>query len=126
MTPRALARAPAVLAVALLLGGCAAPRLYQWGGYDAQLSQAYRKPETVVAFRQSLEAHITTLEQAKQKVAPGLYAELGTLYFQAGDQNRALALYAKERDTWSESRGLMDALITNIGRQKAASAEARP
>lgn len=65
------------------------------------------------------------MEAARQKVAPGLYAELGTLYLQAGDASRAVALYTKERDAWPESRGLMDALITNVGKRNTAKSEVK-
>lgn len=125
MKVRILTLRAAAASFALLLGGCAAPRLYQWGGYDSQLSKAYKNPETTEAFRQSLQAHVAAMEQSRQKVAPGLYAELGTLYFQVGDRDRALALYTKERDAWPESKGLMDALISNITRQKAPASEVK-
>jgi hypothetical protein len=54
---------------------------------------------------------------------PGLYAELGTLYLQMGEQVKAIAMYVKERDTWPESKSLMDALIKNLRRLKPASGQ---
>ena len=101
--------------VLLSLLGCATPTTYQWGGYDALLYQSYKSPEKGVEVRQALEAHITKLEQSHQKVAPGLYAEVGTMYLQAGDSTKALVFYERERSAWPESKGLMDALIGNIG-----------
>lgn len=110
----------------LFLTGCANQTgLYQWGGYDAMLYQSYKNPEKAVEFRQGLELHINKMEDSKQKVAPGLYAELGTLYLQAGDATKAVALYTKERDAWPESRGLMDALINNVGKRPTAKAEVK-
>ena len=52
-------------------------------------------------------------------VAPGLYAELGTLYLQGGDNARAIVFYTKERDAWPESRTLMDGLIQHAGQAGA-------
>jgi len=99
---------------ALVLTGCAAPKgMYEWGGYDAMLYGSYKDPTTVAANMQKLELHIQKLEQGKQKVPPGLYADLGTMYLQAGDKQKAKANYMKERETWPESAGLMDALINN-------------
>lgn len=100
-------------AVALVLSGCASksPPLYEWGGYDALLYRSYKEPSTVEANVQKLEAHVLKLEMAKQKVAPGLYADLGTMFLQAGNREKALANFAKERDAWPESKGLMDAMI---------------
>jgi hypothetical protein len=102
--------------VALVLGGCAQTR-YQWGGYDESLYQAYKDPSKMETLKTSLESHVMALETSKQKVAPGLYAELGTLYFQSGDKGKAVMLYAKERDTWPESRGLMETMIKNVERR---------
>jgi len=108
----------------LLLTGCATG-IYQWGGYDALLYQSYKNPEKTLEFRQGLELHITKMEALKQKIAPGLYAELGTLYLQAGDATKAVAMYNKERDAWPESRGLMDALINNVGKRASEKSEVK-
>ena len=107
----------------LCLVGCATPGLYQWGGYDAMLYASYKSPEKAVEFRQGLETHVTKMEQSQQKVAPGLYAELGTAYLQAGDKTKAVAMYAKERAAWPESKGLMTAMIQNIERRQQAKLE---
>lgn len=105
-----------IAAAVAVLSGCAAPRLYNWGGYDDALYASYKDPTKVEALRTKLEAHIAAMETAGQKVAPGLYAELGTLYLQAGAKSKAAELYAKERQAWPESSQLMTALITNIQR----------
>jgi len=110
----------------LFLTGCATRSgLYQWGGYDAMLYQSYKNPEKAVEFRQGLELHVAKMEAANQKVAPGLYAELGTLYLQAGDGTKAVAMYTKEREAWPESRGLMDSLINNVAKRNTAKAEVK-
>lgn len=115
-----------LLACGLFLTGCAnRPSLYQWGGYDAMLYQSYKDPEKVVAFRTGLELHIAQMELSKQKIAPGLYAELGTIYLQAGDSSKAVAMYTKEREAWPESRGLMDTLINNVAKRTVAKTEVK-
>lgn len=101
------------IAAALLLGGCAAQPMYQWGNYDSMLYKSYKEPEKTAELQQKLEAHVTQLELAHTKVAPGLYAELGTLYLQRGDNAKATYYYGKERDAWPESRPLMETLIKN-------------
>ena len=65
------------------------------------------------------------MEQSQQKIAPGLYAELGTLYLQAGDSTKAVAMYAKEREAWPESRYLMDSLINNVAKRSGATGTPR-
>ena len=99
------------LAATLLMSGCAAPGLYQWGNYNMLLYQSYKSPEKVEALRQGLEVHVAKMEASALKVAPGLYAEIGTLYLQSGDGDKAISYYNKERNVWPESRALMDALI---------------
>jgi len=118
-----LALALTVLAV---LSGCASPSLYQWGGYDQNLYAGYKDTTKMESLRLKLEAHLGELEKSKQKVAPGLYAELGTLYLQAGAADKALGFYAKERDAWPESRVLMTSLIQNIERRQASASGSKP
>lgn len=99
----------------LVLSGCANQRtLYDWGGYNGMLYESYKKPDTTAANLQKLQEHIAKLEKGSVKIAPGLYADLGTLYLQAGDRTRAIESYRKERAAWQESAGLMDAMIKNL------------
>ena len=109
-----------------LLTGCAAPGLYQWGGYDQALYAGYKDTTKMEALRTKLETHVGEMEKTKAKVAPGLYAELGTLYLQAGASQKAIDLYTKERDTWPESRVLMTSLIQNLERKQAAQGGNKP
>lgn len=109
--------------VVMILGGCVAPSLYHWGGYDQALYAGYKDPAKMEALRLELESNIAELEKNKQKVAPGLYAELGTLYLQSGSSSKAITMYTHERDTWPESKTLMDSLIQNLERRQQARAE---
>lgn len=111
--------------IVVALGGCAAQPLYQWGGYDQALYAAYKDPVKMEALRVQLEANIAGLEKSGQKVAPGLYAELGTLYLQAGSSDKAIGMYSRERDTWPESWGLMTAMIQNLERRQQAQSETK-
>ena len=113
-----------ILPIAAILAGCAAPSLYQWGGYDQALYAGYKDPTKMESLRVQLEKHIATMETTKQKVAPGLYAELGTLYLQSGASDKAIASYSQERAAWPESKGLMTAMIQNLERRQQAKVEA--
>lgn len=118
-----------LVAIGLLLGsvvlaGCATPRgAYDWGKYDELLYQSYKDVSKTEELRMGIETHIAALEKSNRKVAPGLYAELGTLYLEAGDTDRAISLYAKERDAWPESKGLMDVMIASLERRAPRAAE---
>lgn len=106
------------------LTGCAIdPGLYQWGGYENDLYAAYKDTTQVEKLRINLETHTMLMEKNDQKVAPGLYAELGTLYLQSGAPAKAIIMYKKERDMWPESKGLMSAMIQNLERRQKATQE---
>lgn len=111
---KAMIKLTLVAGVFLALAGCAQQGMYDWGGYSGLMYQNYKKPESVAGNLVTLQAHVTALEGRKTKVAPGLYADLGTLYLQAGDRDRAVENYRKERAAWPESAGLMDAMIKNL------------
>jgi len=109
---------------AAMLGGCAAPSLYNWGGYESMLYAGYKDPAKMEAMRLGLEAHIADLENTRQKAPPGIYAELGTLYLQSGSSDKAVAMYTRERNAWPESKGLMDAMIRNLEKREQIKSEA--
>ena len=119
MTTRIL-WAPALSALCFLTG-CASQGLYQWGGYDQALYAGYKDTTKMEALRFTLESHLGEMEKSKQKVAPGLYAELGTLYLQAGATDKAVGYYSKERDAWPESQNLMTSMIQNLERRATTS-----
>jgi hypothetical protein len=108
---------------ALVLGGCVANPVYQWGGYESMLYAGYKDQTKMEELKAGLETHVAAMDKSGQKMAPGLYAELGTLYVQSGDSVKARGMYSRERDTWPESKGLMDALIKSLERRESARAE---
>jgi hypothetical protein len=106
-----------ILALSLLLPACAT-RQYEWDNYDARLYRYYKEPNSAEEFRVSMEAHLKMLEGKRQRPAPGLYAELGTLYLERGDRLTAATYYQKERDAWAESRHLMDVMLASLQRMQ--------
>jgi hypothetical protein len=114
MTPRSFSAV--ALAALFAFSGCASTgSLYRWGAYDQQLFSYYRKPDTAAEFRSQLEAAVKKTEKDGLRVAPGLYAEIGTLYLLNGDRAGAVVWYGKERAAWPESAVLMDSLIRSLG-----------
>ncbi len=111
-----LPRWAALVLLAFALTGCASNALYKWGNYEDQLYAAYKDPTKVQALRLQLENHVEQASKSGLKVAPGLYAELGTLYLQAGQRSQAMAYYLREKQTWPESEQLMSAMIQNLER----------
>jgi hypothetical protein len=115
-----------LLLAAVLLAGCATRGAYDWGNYDELLYKSYKDVSRTDELRLGLETHIAAMHKSRGKVAPGLYAELGTLYLEAGDADRAIAMYEKEREAWPESKGLMDVMIASLERRRPVQAEAQP
>lgn len=101
------------LLLAGLASGCA-NHLYEWDNYDSRLYRYYKEPSTAEEFRVSMEQHFKTLENRNMRPAPGMYAEVGTLYLERGDRVTAADYYRKEREAWPESRPLMDVMVTNL------------
>lgn len=118
-----MARLILMVAFVSVLTACAPPKLYNWGNYEQGLYNSYKDPNQTEALRVSLEEQVVIVESSGQKMAPGLYAELGTLYLQAGSTEKAKMYYTKEKNTWPESATLMTALINNMDRQNATKSQ---
>jgi hypothetical protein len=113
----------ALALIALALGGCKAQPIYNWGDYESMLYAGYKDPTKMEEMKLGLESHIAAMDKSNQKIAPGLLAELGTLYLQSGSSDKAISMYTRERDTWPESKVLMDSMIKNIERREQARTE---
>ncbi|OUS26522.1 hypothetical protein A9Q99_18510 [Gammaproteobacteria bacterium 45_16_T64] len=106
-----------LVAFVFVMSGCSR-NLYDWGGYNDHLYDYYSDPSTADAFLISLEKHLAKIESAQGTPAPGLYAEVGTLYLQKGDEYQATQFYQKEHDAWPESRYFMATLIKSLNKRK--------
>ena len=102
--------------VLLMVSGCSG-RLYDWDGYNDHLYNYYKDPATADRFLEQMETHLQRVEEKGGTPAPGLYAEVGTLYLQKGDQLQAIFFYQKEHDAWKESQYFMAALIKNLSQR---------
>ncbi|WP_257293530.1 DUF4810 domain-containing protein [Endozoicomonas sp. YOMI1] len=101
-----------VLAATVLMAGCQTSQgLYHWGEYESGLYGYYKDPAQLATLSEQL---LTAIEAADGRVAPGMYAEYGTLLLQQGKKKEAIAYYSKEKELWPESRHLMDAMINNL------------
>lgn len=93
--------------------------MYNWGNYEQGLYKTYKDPTQAPELRTGIEEQVVFVQTNGKKMAPGLYAELGTLYLEAGDKEQARKYYVYERDTWPESSVLMTGLIESIDRQNS-------
>lgn len=96
--------------VALLGTGCATPARFEWGSYENSLYQYYKKPGTGPQYEEALQKAVAAGEKT-QKVAPGLYAELGYLSLERDDVKSAVTWFEKEMALFPESRPFLTRII---------------
>jgi len=105
-----------ILSIPLLLGGCAADQsLYYWGSLGEYRETVYQHlNETIPADEeiQRVSKIIAKAKESEKGVAPGMYAHLGMLYAQQGQQTLAQEAFNQEKKLFPESSHFIDYLIT--------------
>lgn len=112
-----------LLAGALAITACATPPRFEYGTYEPALYAYYKKPEMADRFEQALEKAIEKGE-ASDRLAPGLYSELGYLQLLQGDQAGAIALFEKEAKAFPESAFFMNTVVSRLKGETVAVARA--
>ena len=92
--------------------GCTTPSAsgFYWGQYPQTL-YAYKKnpaPSTRLRHQNELLRLIDYANTRHTRVPPGVYAELGKLYLDQGDEALAFAYFQKEQQLYPESTILMN------------------
>ncbi|HBV38456.1 MAG TPA: DUF4810 domain-containing protein [Erwinia sp.] len=105
----------AAVATALLLTACAQKKenIYYWGDYQNSLYSFYQNGS---APQKEIDTLNKVVEQAKAQnkpVAPGLHAQLGLLYVNAGQPDLAFQQFTAEKTAFPESASYMDLLMRN-------------
>lgn len=107
------------VATTLTLTGCVVvpphPTGFYWGNY-ARTAYALKKTpsaETLQAHREQLEEIIDFANRSngRHKVPPGIYAELGMMLKDQGNNTKAIQFFQLEASTYPESGKLMANLI---------------
>ena len=114
---RSLAAIVSAIALTAMQGCAHGPQpLYSWGAFPKYQYDALRGEGDGPADQ------IAGMERQSQKAAsenlplpPGFRAHLGKLYYDAGDVNRAAALWAEEKAAFPESAPYMDSLLKRMG-----------
>lgn len=107
-----------LLLLTATLTGCVVaqptPTGFYWGNYSRDL-YSYRKdpsPATLARFKTTLEKIIKEADiNSSRRVPPGVYAELGKIYLEEGDKEKALQLFEQEATHFPESSVLMSSLM---------------
>lgn len=101
------------MALAIFLSGCAAQqRMYYWGDYSNTLYQSKKHPseKSDLSHMQALEKIIEESKKTNLRIPPGVYAELGYIYFRQNKKDLAIANFKIEKELYPESALLMDRL----------------
>ena len=103
-------------AASLVLAACGSTQhidtsLYQWGKGE-QADSVYQSLTHEGDPQEQLQKlEILTQDLKGKKIAPGLYAQLGLLYNQAGDANKAAAAFNREAELFPEAKPYMQFLL---------------
>ncbi|MGB8601816.1 MAG: DUF4810 domain-containing protein [Rhizomicrobium sp.] len=119
MNKRRIILGASVALMALGLAGCQPTSKYYWGHYETVVYLTYAQPDkmTVPMQIKTLKEDVAQANKKKLLVPPGVHAQLGALYAQAGDSKSAEAEFLAEKQLYPESTVMMDHMLTNLARK---------
>jgi len=102
----------ALVVLAVVLVGCAPQRMYYWGDYSDTLYQSKKHPsdQSTLNHQQALEKILEESRKNNLRVPPGVYAELGYIYFRQNKKDLAIHNFKMEKALYPESALLMNRL----------------
>jgi len=106
------------LAVLVVGVGCAqTPALYRWGLYEDLLYDMYKSPGKADPATQvaKLREDVAETESTGRRVAPGVHAHLGYMYYLQGNAAAAAEEFRRERELFPESAPLIDGMLRRMG-----------
>ena len=103
-----------ILVFAACSFGCAT-QIYYWGNYEDQL-YSYLNGESKEAQIQNLVDVTGKIKAGNKKTPPGLYAHLGMLYSEIGNDGEAIACFETEKSLFPEAAAYMNFLLKRYGR----------
>lgn len=97
----------------LLIIGCAPQKMYYWGNYSNTLYNYRKNPndKTLLKHKQELEKIVEKSTKRSLKIPPGVYAELGYIYFRQNNTKEAIKFFQLEKKLYPESYVFMDRLV---------------
>ena len=98
------------------LFSCATQPMYYWGNYSSSLYH-YKKnltDEKLEEHKNSLLEIINESNKLEIKVPPGVYGELGYIYFNENNLSKSKEYIALEIKTYPESKYFMNQILLKI------------
>ncbi|MCG2721955.1 MAG: DUF4810 domain-containing protein [Thermodesulfovibrionales bacterium] len=101
-----------IVIIVIFLSGCAPQRMYYWGDYSNTLYQSKKNPsdQSNLVHLQAIEMIIEESRTNNLRIPPGVYAELGYIYFRQNKKDLAIQNFKMEKELYPESAFLMDRL----------------
>lgn len=100
--------------------------LYNYGDYSESYYDLKKTPgeESTLAYQKALEEAIEKVDESRSnRVAPGMYANLGYLYLKANQRDKAIELFTKEKSIYPEAAFFMDRMIQKVRALEAKDAK---
>lgn len=114
-----------IFTTVLFFVGCGAKNesIYSWdGSYMDSVYATLNNENDPTKDIANIETFIKQTNTDGKRVPPGVYAQLGLLYSQTGDNEQALVYFKKESEAFPESKHYMD-FIANKGTSEEAQKE---
>lgn len=122
-----LAKLAAFGLVVAFMSACSSHKpLYNYGEYSESYYGVKKTPgeESTLEYQKALEEAIEKAgESRSNRVAPGLYANLGYLYLKANQRDKAIELFTKEKSIYPEAAFFMDRMIQKVRALEAKDAK---
>jgi hypothetical protein len=109
----------------IVVSSCAPTSRFEWGDYEAGLYSYYTNPSHRGRYIEALEMAIERGESTN-RVAPGLHAELGHMFWEAGDIDIARAHFRAEMRLFPESRHFLERFIAVPPENESIANEPQP
>ena len=89
-----------LLAAMVVLAGCQTTDMYYWGSYENNLFQSFKNDGSMTPEEEidNLQNDIDRAINKDLAIAPGIYLQLGHLYYKVGDYNSARASFEAEKN----------------------------
>jgi len=98
----------------LLLSACASnSERFYWGNYEGALYTYSKKPDHGPEYVKALES-VVAGGRKKNRVAPGMLAELGYMRLEQGDKVSAAKLFDEEMSLFPESKPFLTSVVARI------------
>lgn len=98
------------------LVGCqnskAPKEIYKWDGYQEAIYQYYKGDTTPAEQIAALQKLVEQAKASAKPVPPGLHAQLGLLFSNAGKMDDAMAEFNLEKQLFPESASYIDFLMS--------------